>query len=89
VSLTGEEIMPNKRVPGRDRVDLKADPKWVATVAQAAQSVGLNLSSYIRLAVAERLQRDGFTLPAELGTPAEEQPAKKPKRRRGRPTQRP
>lgn len=44
--------------PSRDRVDLRAEPEWIARVAAAAERFGLSLSAYIRLAVSERLERD-------------------------------
>ncbi len=39
------------------RVEIRADPKWIARVTAEANRLGLNLSAYIRLAVNERLDR--------------------------------
>ncbi len=48
---------PGKNPP-RDRIDLRAEPEWIARVAAAAERFGLSVSAYIRLAVSERLERD-------------------------------
>jgi hypothetical protein len=42
----------------RDRVDLRAEPEWIARVTAVAERFGLSLSAYIRLATTERLERD-------------------------------
>jgi hypothetical protein len=55
--------MPSRKVPGRGRLDLRAEPGLIDVADQAARRLGMNISSYIRLAIAERLQRDGFSLP--------------------------
>jgi hypothetical protein len=47
----------------RDRIDLRADPDWVARVAAAAERFGLSVSAYIRLAVTERMERDEASQP--------------------------
>jgi hypothetical protein len=67
--------MPREKVPGRDRIDLKATAEFVDMIDRAAKRMGLGFSNYIRLAIAERLQRDGFI-------PPEGEPLAKP---RGRP----
>jgi hypothetical protein len=53
-----ELIVPRKKQNfERDRVELRAEPEWIARVAAEANRLGLNLSAYIRLAVNERLDR--------------------------------
>jgi hypothetical protein len=42
----------------RDRIELRAPAEWIARVAAVAETLGLSLSAYIRLAVNERVQRD-------------------------------
>jgi hypothetical protein len=84
--------MPRDKKPGRDRVDLKADPELIDVVAKAAAWRGMNFSDYVRFAMQEQALRDGFRRPhpeegflpvpvAAQAKPAEEPP----KRPRGRP----
>jgi len=66
--------MPSKKVAGRDRLEIRADPAWIDQVTEAARRVGCSLSSYVRIALTERMQRDGIlvqptTQPA-LATPS-------------------
>lgn len=49
----------------RDRVDLRADPTWVARVERQARRLGLNVSAYIRLATTRQLEIDEANAPAE------------------------
>lgn len=42
----------------RDRIDLRADPEWVARLRHQAARFGLNISAYIREAVTQRIERD-------------------------------
>lgn len=50
----------------RGRIDLRADPEFVARVeAQAKRFGGIGLSAYIRAAVAERLERDEASDPSK------------------------
>jgi hypothetical protein len=62
------------------RIDMRAEPEWVAAVEEAGRRLGLNVSAYIRLATSERLARDGLTPPKPAG--GDEPPA--PGRRKGR-----
>jgi len=55
--------MPNENQPPRDRVDLRADPAWIARVQKQADRLGIALSAYIRLATSERLERDEESMP--------------------------
>jgi hypothetical protein len=59
------------------RVDLRADPDWLAQVEEAGRRLGLGISAYIRLATSERLARDGFTSTPE--PPARRQRGRKSK----------
>jgi len=53
--------------PRRDRIELRADAEWIEQVVEAANRLGLGLSSYIRLAINERLMRDGFNTEPKKG----------------------
>lgn len=44
--------------PARDRIDLRAEPDFVARLNRQAERLGLSLSAYLRLAATERLERD-------------------------------
>jgi hypothetical protein len=41
----------------RGRLELKADPAWIARVVEYGESLGLSLSAFVRLAVNEKMQR--------------------------------
>jgi hypothetical protein len=86
--------MPRRKTPGRDRLDVKADPALLDLVATAAQAARMDLSSYVRRALVRQLKEDGYTVPPP--TPPDrppDGPATKttdsreaaPKRPRGRP----
>lgn len=49
--------------PTRDRIDLRADPDWVARIERQAERHGISVSAYIRLAVTGRLESDEATDP--------------------------
>ena len=57
--------MPKRKPKGepRDRIDLRAEPEFVARMQAQADRLGLSLSAYIRLSVTERLERDEATSP--------------------------
>jgi hypothetical protein len=42
----------------RDRIDLRVTPAFRERAERIAESLGLSLSAYIRLAVSERMARD-------------------------------
>lgn len=42
----------------RDRVDLRADPEWIARVLAQAKRFEQSISAYIRQAVTEKLEQD-------------------------------
>ena len=57
--LMSRQSKPKKNIiPARDRIDLRADPSWVARVEKQAERFGVNLSAYIREAVTRRLEAD-------------------------------
>lgn len=49
----------------RDRIDLRAEPDWVARVTRQARRLGISASAYIRLATSERLERDEASEPSQ------------------------
>jgi hypothetical protein len=55
----GSEMAGRKkaRVP-RGRIEFQAPLEWIDRVERQATRLGLNISTYIRLAVTERLERD-------------------------------
>lgn len=62
LDLPGCEDVAKKTLPARDRIDLRADPAWVARVEVAAKRFAISVSAYIRQAVTERMERDEATL---------------------------
>jgi hypothetical protein len=58
MSATVAELVPKKPVPGRDRVDLRAEPEWIARVQAQADRLGMALSAYIRMATTKEVERD-------------------------------
>jgi hypothetical protein len=56
--LLGDPVARPKRPnPDRDKIELRADPAWIGRVTDAAESLGVSLSAFVRLAINERLQR--------------------------------
>ena len=53
-----------REVAARDRIDLRADPMWVARVERQAERFGTNVSAYIREAVTRRLEADESSDPS-------------------------
>lgn len=47
----------------RNRMDLRADPEWVARVTRQAKRLGIGVAAYVRMATTERLERDEATEP--------------------------
>jgi hypothetical protein len=41
----------------RGRLELKADPEWIARVVEYGETLGLSLSAFVRLSVNEKMQR--------------------------------
>jgi predicted DNA binding CopG/RHH family protein len=46
-----------------ERIDLRAPTEWTRRVEVAAKKKGLNVSSYIRMVVAERMDADNVPVP--------------------------
>lgn len=57
----------------RDRIDLRAEPEWIARIKAQASRLGMGASAYIRMAVTLKLEADE----------ADEQ-SRKPRRRKVR-----
>lgn len=56
--------LPETPIPAaRDRIDLRADPAWVARVERQAERLGLGVSAYIRQATTLKLEADEATDP--------------------------
>jgi hypothetical protein len=50
---------------GRDRVELRADPAWLARVQRQADRLGVSVSAYIRQATTRQLEADEATDPGK------------------------
>ena len=49
--------------PTIDRIDLRAEPGWVARVQRQAERFGLKISQYVRQAVSKQLEIDEASMP--------------------------
>jgi len=72
MSGTGTAILerplsPRKTEQPRDRIDLRADPAWIARIQAQADRLGLGLSAYIRQAVTRQLEQDEAQAPRPRG----------------------
>lgn len=81
--------MVKKKADGQ-RFELIAAVEWWAVVAEAAAKAEQTTAAYVRLAVTQRMEREGLSPPpaatAAIGRPRKEPAAEeKPKRPRGRP----
>ena len=47
----------------RDRVDLRADPAWVARLERQADRLGITITAYVKQAVSRALEADEATDP--------------------------
>lgn len=47
----------------RDRIDLRAEPEWIARVDVQSKRLGISVSAYIRQAVTLKLERDEAEAP--------------------------
>jgi hypothetical protein len=47
----------------RGRIDLRAEPEFVARIERQSRRLGLSLSGYVRLAVSRQLEADEATEP--------------------------
>jgi hypothetical protein len=70
--------MPAKKIVGIGRISIRCEPWFADLVAEAAKKTGRSLSSYVRIALQERMHRDGLTTDMQV-------PRKDPAKRRGRP----
>jgi hypothetical protein len=56
------EAVREKHVPkrktnmSRDRIELRAEPAWIARVTRAAERFGLSLSAFIRMVVSQHVE---------------------------------
>lgn len=64
----GKERWKRREEPVRDRMDLRANPEFIARVTRQAKRLGMSASSYVRMAVTERLERDEATEPPKRPT---------------------
>lgn len=53
-------------IPQRDRVDMRAEPAWMARVERQAARLGISVTAYIKMATSRQLEIDEATDP-ELG----------------------
>jgi hypothetical protein len=53
--FTEARVMAGRRKKNmtRDRMELKAEPEWIARLTRVAKKLGLSLSAYVRLALTE------------------------------------
>jgi hypothetical protein len=60
VALRGLRPVANRITEdeGNGRIDLRADPKWIARVDEQSTRLGISRTAYIKMAVSERLERD-------------------------------
>ena len=59
--MLGLTMRPRKKRvnPQRDRIEIRADPEWIDRVLKNADSLGLSISAYVRLAVNRLMQESG------------------------------
>jgi hypothetical protein len=57
----------SEQPPARDRIDLRADPAWVARIERQAQRRGISVSAYLRQAGSLALEQDEATDPQLKG----------------------
>ena len=78
--------MPRKKVPGRNRLDVKAEPALLDAASRAATATKRTLNGYVVHALEEQMKRDGFEVPTIAAVaPVTEPVPPQPKRPRGRP----
>jgi hypothetical protein len=71
-SLGVKKVPKRKQNMKRDRLEIRADPGWIARLTRAAERFGLSLSAFIRMVVSERMEELERNPPA-----APEPPTKK------------
>ncbi len=52
------EAQPTEPLPPFLRIELQADPQWVAELDRAARSLGISRSAYIRMACNRQMAAD-------------------------------
>jgi hypothetical protein len=53
----------------RDRIDLRADPAWVARVERQAERLGITVTAYVKQATSRALEADEATDPGLQAPP--------------------
>jgi hypothetical protein len=76
--------MPAKKKPGIGRISIRCEAWFADLVHDAASKTGRSLSSYVRVALAEQMRRDGVPPEAPAGASGERGGAE-PVKKRGRP----
>lgn len=51
------KLMPRKKNPTRDRLDVRIEPELARKATQRAKELGMNISAYIRMLMALDLER--------------------------------
>jgi hypothetical protein len=54
----------DEQLEARNRIDLRADPAWVARVERQAERLKINVSAYIRQATTKQLEADEASDPS-------------------------
>lgn len=62
--VSRQDQNPPSQPSTRDRVDLRADPAWVARIERQAERLGISVSAYIRLATTKQLEADEASDPS-------------------------
>ncbi len=62
VGLESTRVRRKKNM-SRDRLELRAEPEWIARVTAVAERFGLSLSAYIRLVVTRQVELDEASTP--------------------------
>lgn len=53
-----------KKDSDRDRIDLRADPVWIARVQRQADRLGVSFSAYVRETVTRKMENDEASDPS-------------------------
>lgn len=54
----------DQQPPARNRIDIRADPSWVARIEKQADRLGISLTAYVKQAVSRALEADELTDPS-------------------------
>jgi hypothetical protein len=63
VKAAWDPNVAKRRKTPRDRIDIRAEPAWVARIQAQADRRGMSISSYIRQAVTKEVEADEATQP--------------------------